>query len=183
MAKRGKANKRARASVLRVANIDATPERLGKGDESQFVNPAEIDSSEQPIGLTRRFTTTHLDRLHRNGKLTWHQWYAGDWYRQTHARCRFSLSVVASYGERTMAAANPADFGYGLPRQEAAVRARMDLARARSQFSQDMRGFMDRLLIHDAMPRYGGRQAMRNLSQIRSALDVLAQYLRISTAA
>lgn len=180
MSGRGKLKRKVRALPMRAANIDATPQRLAKGDESTFINPAEIDSSEQPIGLTRRFTSTHLDRLHRNGKLSWPQWYAGNWYRETHARCKFSLSVVAAYGERTMAAANPHDFGYGLPRQEATIRARCDLAKARQQFTVDMRGFMDRLLIHDAMPKYGGTKAMRNLTQIRNALDTLALYLRLA---
>lgn len=175
---RVKAKKRP-ATQFRPQIIDATPERLAKGDDSEFVNPAEIDSGEQPIGLTRRFVSTHLDRLHRAGRITWPQWYAGNWYRETHARCKFSMAVVSAYGERTMAAANPHDFGYGLPRQEAAVRARTDMAKARQQFSMEMRGFMDRLLIRDAMPKYGGRSAMRNLSQIRAALDTLAEYLRV----
>lgn len=176
---RGKPLKRKRHNVTREVSIDTTPERLAKGDHSEFVNPANIDSAEQPIGLTRRFSATHLDRLHRNGKITWPQWYAGDWYRATHARCRFGSAATSAYGERTRAADCPHDFGYGLPRQEAAVRARSDLSKARQQFSMDMRGFMERLLISDAMPKYGGRAAMRNLTDIRKALDTLAEYLRI----
>lgn len=168
-----------RRDSIRAMHIDATPERLAKGDPYDFVNPGKIDSSEQPIGLVRRFQSAHLDRLHKRGSLSWVQWYAGDWYRQTHARARFSAPAIAAYGERTAAPENPANFGYGLPRQEAAVRARDELRKARQQFPAHMVGFMDRLLIHDAMPRYGGRAAMRNLAEIRNALDTLACYLRI----
>lgn len=163
-----------RSSVFREPIIDATPERLAKGDPSVFINPAEIDSSEQPIGLTRQFRASHLDRLYANGKLTDHQWQAGDWYRNTHARCGFSLSVVASYGERTTGGENH----YGLARTEAQVRARQQFRMARDQMPKAMVGFMDRFLIHDAMPKYGGRAAMRNLTDIRNALDALSLYLR-----
>jgi hypothetical protein len=151
------------------------PERLAKGDDSEFVNPAEIDSSEQPIGLTRRFRKSHLDRLFRNERLTWTQWYAGDWYRNQHAACHFALSVVASYGERT-SAGEPA---YGLPRTEAQLRARNRFKAARDAFPRDMLGFMDRLLIHDELPRYGGTAAHRNITRIGAALDRLALFLQI----
>lgn len=179
--RRRTAAKSARLSPTIQQIIDATPERLAKGDHSDFVNPAEIDSAEQPIGLTRRFKSSHLDRLHNNGKLTWVQWYAGDWYRNTHHRARFALSVVASYGDRINAAPTPTAFGYGLPQQEAQIRARTDLAKARQQWPRDMIGYMDRLLIHDELPRYGGRAAARNIAQIRNALDNLAGWLRIGT--
>lgn len=158
------------------SRIDATPERIAKG-HSEMVNPAEIDSREQQIGLTRRFRSSHIDRLYRNDRLTWVQWYAGDWYRNTHHRARFGLSVVASYGERT-SASEPA---YGLPRTESQLRARRAVMDARGQWPRDMIGFMDRLLIHDEMPKYGGRAAARNLTRIRGALDVLAMHLRLSS--
>src|SRR3546814_10620093 len=66
-----------------------------------MVNPAEIDDTEQAIARVRRFRSSHLDRLHKNGRLSWRQFYAGDWYRNLHHRGRFGLQVVASYGERT----------------------------------------------------------------------------------
>lgn len=168
-----------RPTSIREIYIDATPERLSKGDISEFVNPAKIDSAEQPIGLTRRFASAHLDRLHKNGRINWVQWYAGDWYRQTHQRARYASAGVGAYGERTSAPENPVSFGYGLPRQEAAVQARCRLRSARAQFPQHMIGFMDRFLIHDSLPKYGGRAAARSLTEIRNALDQLAGYLRL----
>lgn len=170
------------ARLLKRDYIDATPERIAKGD-SAFINPAEIDSSEQPIGLTRRFQSSHLDRLYRPNAdknrpspLTYRQWYAGDWYRNQHARCSFSLALIASYGERTSAG----EPNYGLPRSEAQLRARSLFRMARLQFPQDMVGFMDRFLLHDGFPRFGGRQAMKNLDQIRDALDRLADWLKVN---
>lgn len=163
------------------AAVDATPERLAKGDASEFVNPAKIDSSEQPIGLTRRFRSSHLDRLYnrdnpKRSRLTYRQWQAGDWYRQQHARCSFSLSVVAAYGERTSAG----EISYGLPRTESQLRARSLWMAARREFPPHMVGFMDRLLIHDELPRYGGSRAMRAVAQIADALDQLADWLNLN---
>ncbi len=153
--------------------VDATPERLAKGDDFDFVNPATIDSAEQPIGLTRRFRASHLDRLRNSGRLTWVQWYAGDWYRNQHERCRFALSVVASYGEQTSAS----EPSYGLPRSEAQARARQAFREARGSFSITDARFMDRFLLDDELPAYGGRASTRNVIRIARALNGLALWL------
>lgn len=163
-----------------ISGIDATPERMAKG-ESDVVQ-ALIDRAGERPGNARKFRASHLDRLHKSGSISYYQWYAGNWYREQHDRCQFPLSVVASYGERSGAGEYPGTFGYGLPRQEAQLRAREALRMARAQFPRDMVGFMDRLLIHDTLPRYGGRAAMRNLAQIRRALDTLAGYLQLEVA-
>src|SRR3546814_786447 len=138
-------------------------------------NPAEIDDTEQAIGRVRRFRSATIDRLHKNGKLTWVQWYAGDVYRNTHARAALTPPVVAGYGERTSAG----EISYGLARTDSQLRARKFLRECRESIPFEMRGFMDRLLIHDDLPRYGGRKAMRSLSQIRGALDKLADFMRL----
>lgn len=164
----------------RTKMVVPTDERLAKGDHSEWVNPAEIDSSEQEIGLTRRFKSSHLDRFYRNGRLTWVQWYAGDWLRNLHARCSFSLSVVASYGGRSGGGGEP---NYGLPRTEAQLRARQIYMEARKAFPPTMIGFMERLLIHDELPRFGGRAAMRQTKEIAAALDALAGWFGLPSAA
>jgi hypothetical protein len=155
--------------------LDATPERLAKGDHFEFVNPAEIDPREQELNRVRRFRMSHLDRLHKAEKLSWVQWYAGDWYRNTHHRCAFGAKVTGSYGERTTGGVQEA----GLPRTEAQWRARRDLAQAREQWSQAVREHMDRFLIEDVYPRLSHRARIRDLGQMRNALDVLALYLRL----
>jgi len=160
-----------------VPHVDATPERLAKGDDSEWVNAAEIDDREQAINRVRRFRSSMLDRLHNNGQITWHQWYAGDQYRNAHARAAMAPSVVAAYGERTTVG----ECSYGLARTESQVRARNFLRQCREQIPFDMRGFMERFLIHDDLPRYGGNQYNRKVTQIRTTLDTLAAFMRISS--
>jgi hypothetical protein len=167
------------APVHGVTGLDATPERLAKDPDNDIV-PAGIEKLGERQGRARQFRATHLDRLHKSGALSYVQWYAGNHYRETHSRCHFALSVVASYGERTGAAEHPGNFGFGLPRQEAQVRARDQMRLMRSQIPMQLQGFMDRLLIHDSMPRYAGRAAMRNVADIRRGLDALAFYLRLT---
>lgn len=159
--------------------MDATPERLKKGDIAEAVNPALSDSGKHSNTLVRRFRSTHLDRLYKKdnpskSRFTDRQYAAGDWYRNTHARCSFALSVVASYGERTSAG----EPSYGLPRSEAQLRARKLWMAGRKQLPVNMVGFMDRFLVYDELPRYGGRAAMRNLEQIGYSLDLLADWLK-----
>lgn len=167
------------APVLCVTGFDATPERLAKDPDNDIVE-AGIGKAGEARGRARQFRSSHLDRLHKSGSLSYVQWYAGNHYRETHARCHFALSVVAAYGERTMAGEHPGSFGFGLPRQEAQARARDAMRVMRAEWPQHMQGFMDRLLLHDAMPRYGGNQARKNLSEIRKGLDTLAKYLRLT---
>ena len=162
------------------AIVDATAERLAKGDSFEFVDPSRMDSAKHEIGLVRRFRSAHLDRLYRKdqpekSKFTDRQFAAGDWYRSTHARCNFALSVVASYGERTSAS----EPSYGLPRTEAQLHARRQWMMARTKFPLGMVGFMDRFLIHDDLPRYGGSNAARRVKEIAEALDRLADWLRL----
>lgn len=176
---RRKPNKPKAPPVVAVTGLDATPERLAKDPDNDIV-PAGIDRPGERRGRARQFRATHLDRLHKSGALSYVQWYAGNHYRETHARCHFALSVVASYGERTGAGEQPGSFGFGLPRQEAQVRAREAMRMMRGEWPQSMQGFMDRLLLHDSMPRYAGRAAMRNVAEIRKGLDALASYLRLT---
>ena len=168
--------RRKKVAVAFVPHVDATPERLAKGDISEYVNAAEIDPNEQAINRVRRFRSSMLDRLHNNGQITWYQWYAGDVYRNTHARAAMSPSVVAAYGERTTVG----ECSYGLARTESQVRARSFLRQCREQIPFDMRGFMDRFLVHDDLPRYGGNQYNRTVRQIRQTLDSLALFMRIA---
>lgn len=172
---RSRAAKRKRIPRPFEAPIDATPERLAMCD-SEFVNPAEIDSSEQAIGYVRRLKAmTRLDRWHRGGVITQRQFDAGNWYRTVYEAGCVEPRVVASYGERTTGGEN----SYGLARNHRQLEARQALREARSVFCRDMVGFMDRLLLRDALPAYRGRMQMRTLSQARQALDDLADYLRM----
>lgn len=157
---------------------DATPERLAQ--DPHELEKGIIDRAGERAPLVRRFRASHLDRLHKSGSIDQVQWFAGNWYREQYDRGAFGVRVVASYGEHTGAAEHPGNFGYGLPRQEAQVRARDMWRKARQQWPVSEQGFMDRLLIRDDLPRYKGRAFMHSMAQIRSNLDALARYLRVS---
>lgn len=164
--------KRKRARVLE-AIIDATPERLAKGDDSIFVDPAKIDSSEQRIGYVRQFRKeTRLDQWHRREIITQRQYAAGHEYRSLHMRAIATPRIVASYGERTTGG----ETDYGLARTDAQARARSRWRQARESIPRDMIAFLDRLLIHDSLPQYRGRAQMRTFTQTRNALDELAKH-------
>lgn len=173
----GRVHKRARLSRGRsdriVDLLDATPERLTKGDASEFINPAIIDSAEQPIGRTRRFhRASRLDRWYAGGVITQRQFMAGDEYRTLHARAISVPRVVASYGEHTSGGEND----YGMARTAAQARARARYRAARDNVPPEMLGFLDRLLIHDTLPSYRGRAQMRTFTDTRKALDALAAH-------
>lgn len=160
---------------------DATVERLAKGEESDWVDPSRIDSHNQ-IVLVRRFRSSHLDRFYKRDKpersiLTFRQWYAGDLYRSAYARSGITTKVIASYGER-LSSGEP---NYGMPRTEAQAQAREMWREARNSIPRAMVGFIDRLLLHDELPKYGGKQRMKKLDDIRAALDCLADYFKLQT--
>ena len=67
-----------------------------------------------------------------------------------------------------------------LPKNIKQLDAREKLRAARAEMPDHMRGFMDRLLIRDAFPVYGGRQAMRTLDEIRKGLDSIARHLKLA---
>ena len=160
---------RARAKLIHA--VDATPERLSKGDASDYVNPALIDDTEQPIGLVRRFKSSYLDRLYIAHKIDDRQYNAGVWYQRWHHKASFTLSVIANYGERT----TKGEPGYGLARTRSQLHARQLIADARSVFTQpDM---MDRLLAHDETPRVSGRAFARMIKAIGDDLNLLADWI------
>jgi hypothetical protein len=161
--------------TARIEIIDATPERIAKAD-SEFVNPAEIDSSEQAIGYVRRIKAdTRLDKWYRAKIISQIQFDAGNWYRTVHHASCVEPRVVAAYGERT----TNGSINYGLPANNRQMTARLALREARSVFPREMVGFMDRFLLRDALPNYRGRQQMRTIAQARQALSDLASYLRM----
>src|SRR3546814_9120637 len=94
-----------------------------------------------------------------------------------HHRGRFGLQVVASYGERTTGG----EVGYGLPRTEAQLSARRQFMEARKEWPISMQGFMDRFLIQDDMPRYGGSKAMRTIKQMQRTEERSVGKERVST--
>jgi len=175
---------------VQIEHLDATPERLRQavndagteGGAWDYVDPSRLDSH-KPIALVRRFRAAHLDRFYRRDDsrslLTFRQWYAGDWYRSEHSRAGFGTSVISSYGERT----SGGECAYGMPRTQRQADARLRWREARQQFSRQMVGFMDRFLIHDELPRYGGgKDRAKSTVAISAELDALADWLKLARA-
>ena len=156
---------------------DATPQRLAHGDH-ELANGI-IDRAGERTPLVRKFKTSHLDRWHKAQMIDARQWNAGEVYRMTHERCQFRLSVIASYGERIGAPVNPGDFGYGLPMLDVQAEARSRMRLMREVMPIELRGMIDRFLLHDSMPRYGGKKHHEMVTSVRKCLTVLAEYLRI----
>ena len=177
MAKANTRRQKRKAKAPTPANdyLDATIERLAKGDHSEMVETKAEGQSSRTV-LTRRFRASRLDALHRNGKLTVVQHFAGDWYRTRAEEAACSPSVIGGYGQ---GAGGSAQFYAFLPRTLAQLDAQSQLRQARAQWPIGMQGFMDRFLIRDEMPRYGGKQAVKALKDIRNALDELARWLRV----
>lgn len=156
--------------------MDATPERLAKGDYSEFIE-TKVEGQSARTTKARRFKSSKLDRLHRSGHLTWTQHYAGDWYRTTAESATTAPSVVSGYGQGV---GGSVTFYAFLPKNIQQMEARDRIHEARKAWPDGMHGFMDRLLIRDELPAYGGRAAMRTVKEIQAALDAMARFLRIA---
>lgn len=170
----GRVRKRKKFEVAEQV-VDATPERIAKGDDFEFINPALIDSSEQPNSYARRFKSTTLDRLLRNGAITGRQFDAGDWLREQYERCGFETRVTASWQE-PVSGGEPS---CGLARTEFQASARRLYREALDAIPTHMLGYTVRLVIHDQQPRYGGNQYYRTIRELGVALDRLATWRRI----
>ena len=173
----GKATRTRPAPQQQVTGYDATPERLAKEDSA--IVPTMRDPGENRLKKARQFRKPHLDRWHKAGILDQRQYDAGNYYRETHERQSLRLRVVASYGERTGAPVHPGDFGYGLPTLNAQAEARSKMFRMRQLLTRYEQGLIDAFVLHDHLPRYGGKQRSGIIKAMRDALDELAEYLRL----
>ena len=165
--------KRRRIQQPKEGVVDATPERLTKGDSSEFINPARIDSAEQPIGHVRRFSVdTKLDKWHRGEVINQRQFAAGHEYRRLHGQSVSTPRVIASYGQ----AVTGGETDYGMSRTVAHYRIRKKWRSARASMDVGMVGFMDRFLIRDDLPNARGRAQMKTIAAIKEELDKLASH-------
>ena len=159
------------AEKIRKMPHHPTPERMRQDESDEY--GATIAKAGDRALLTRKFASTHLDRLYRSGKLTWLQFHAGDKYRDLYVEAGIGLRVTAKYGETN----GGGEESYGMPRTMRQAYARQKLRAARDQLPKDMVGFIDRFVIHDELPRYGGRASYRSIKQIASALDAIFDWV------
>lgn len=155
--------------------VDATPERLAKSDHSEFINPAEIDSSEQVIARVRRFRDSWVDRLYRRGMLTYAQWYACGWYQRVHAQAFAAPRVVADYGR---GCGGLGDQSYGIAQSEAMAAARRQYREARDRLPVQMVQLVEAVVLHDDVPSFSyGQQRARFVARIAASVQPLAEWL------
>jgi hypothetical protein len=158
------------------ARVEPTSQRLQQmtgGEKLEYVDPAKIDSSEQPIGRTPHIRrVSHLDRWHTAGVITQRQWWAGDAYRKLYEGAQSLPRVVASYGERTTGG----ELDYGLARTDAQARRRVSFRHARSAIPVTVVGMLDRMILRNDLPGYRGRAQQSAITDVRNGLDELATH-------
>lgn len=142
-----------------------TPEQLASGD---------YDTMSGAKSGQRYFRTSHLDRLHRNGKLTWEQRQAGDWYRTKWAESRYDAVRTPNWEQEVWCSGASEIALY-----DASMAAREAFRRARGEIPADLVGFMDRLLLKDEWPQARQQRARNSyLTMTRNGLDALCRHLR-----
>jgi len=121
----------------------------------------------------RYFRLRNLDRLHRNGKLTYEQHQAGAWYRDQWEMGRYDSTRTM---DLTRTERGSGAVGFSERIQDARDRWR----EARKQIPMRLVGFADRFLLHDEWPNpLQQRHRESNLSQLKEALNVLVVHLRL----
>src|SRR3546814_13388327 len=120
--------------------------------------------------MSRRCTMTHIDRRYRNEKRMWEPWYARDWERTKYFIGASGSRVTGAYESRS----SGGEPSYGMATTERQANARRKWREARTHIPPHMLGYIDRLVIHDELPKYGGRANARTIKQLGDALDVLA---------
>lgn len=155
--------------------VDATPERIAKGDYSELVNPAEIDSSEQPIGLTRRFRGSRLDSLYKNGKITYRAKLAGAWFEGVCERATINQKLNVNLNSN---GGGGVVFDF-LPRTDAQEKAQALRAWALKEVPENMRGFLLRLCTRNELPSRHDRAGFRAVVELCKALEGLADSLKM----
>lgn len=123
-------------------------------------------------GGRRYFRLAHIDRLHRNGKLTYEQHQAGAHYRNLWDMGRYDAPKTMNLDP--LRGSNIVQFSLPTKAQEA--RDLWRLARREIQ-SRDV-GFADRLLLHDQWPPQSTKQRDRCMKTLRNVLDTLAVHFR-----
>lgn len=128
-----------------------------------------------PVDKGRRyFRLQHLDRLHRNGKLTYEQHAAGAWYRARWDAGRYDQPRTADYTK--VRGENVVTFDLPVNAQQ----ARDQWHAARSAISKNLVGMVDQLVIRDHWPRanhHHGRKS--NLAILIEGLNELALHLKL----
>jgi hypothetical protein len=162
---------------------EATNERLARaGGEHVALVSSIIEKAGEKTVLCRKFADSYVDRLRRNGRLTYAQWYAAEWYRERYEQSGLGGRVVANYD--MSGAGGGGECAYGMPTSERQARARQAWRKAREFISPQLLGLVDAVVLHDTPPPFrNGQQRARHAARMASALQPLADWLQPADAA
>lgn len=124
----------------------------------------------------RYFKLQHLDRLHKNGKLSHEQHQAGTWYRDQFDRGKYDSPKTQDFTRPR------GDNVVDLAPHSSQQIARDNWRAARTHWPRDMIGFMDGFLLRDQYPSIRHKASLRRLADIQRALDAMAKHLRLIPA-
>src|SRR4051812_13189963 len=112
----------ARALPAPKPGIEALPERLKHAEGHSLLVPATIEKAGDKAVLCRRFKDGFADRQRGNGRFTYAQWFAAEWYRETFEQAGATARVVANYSPT--GGGSSTGLRYGTPANERQARAR-----------------------------------------------------------
>lgn len=124
----------------------------------------------------RYFKLQHLDRLHKNGKLSHEQHQAGTWYRDQFDRGKYDSPKTQDFTRPR------GDNVVDLAPHSSQQLARDNWRSARTYWPRDMIGFMDGFLLRDQYPSMRHKASLRRIADIQRALDAMARHLKLIPA-
>lgn len=146
-----------------------TPEQLASGN---YATGFDTKGKAQTTGR-RYFRLSHLDRLHKNGKLTYEEHQAGTHYRDLFEMGRYDCPRTSDY--QRVRCGNVVSFDMSTRREDARDRWRA----ARKEIQMRDVGFADRFLLRDEWPSVHHRQLSKHLERLKSVLKTLGAHFGI----
>lgn len=164
--------------------VGPTPEQRARNVYAE-VNPAEIDSAEQPIGRAwRNLTATPLDRYHRRGLIDDRRWQAGERLRADFHRAQLGARVTLSYAAPTGAGQ---DVGWQMPAGDRQAEARDRWRRALAALGPGLAALVAAAVCEEAtaadlgarLGRSGRNAEVAGMTALAIGLDLLADHYRL----
>lgn len=161
--------------------LGPTPEQRAMNVYAE-VNPATIDSAEQPIGRAlRNLTGTPLDRYRQRGHVDERQWRAGDRLRTDWQVAALNPRVVQAYAPALGGGGDPA---WQLPASERQALARERWRRTLAALPAGLGRLLVEVACHEAtaqqigarLGRSGRNAEIAGMTALRLALDALADH-------
>jgi hypothetical protein len=160
--------------------LGPTPEQQAR-NRYEEIDPATIDSGEQPIGRVKRnLTGNPLDRYRQRGGLSERQWRAGDRLRADYFLAGLQPRVVQSYS----LGSSSGDTGWQMPASERQAASRERLRKALCAVGPRLTAVLLGVVcqetpaggIGSALGRSGRNAEVAGMTMLALALDLLADH-------